>query len=150
MVKIAVTPGQIWRDDCYYLDKQSGECKRKYVLILASDAAGEALTAVFTSKANGLTELPACSLGPPRAGYFIGTPGGVLLKPTWVDFNSLEILDADDLALHVGSGRTRLVQQPIGRQTLCAVLRCLLQSDDISLRQARWLGDTAAALGCPG
>jgi hypothetical protein len=78
MPKVSVAPGQIWRDDCYYLDRQTGECKRKYVLILAADAGGDALTAVFTSKPNGLTENPACSLGPPRAGYFVGTPGGAL------------------------------------------------------------------------
>jgi hypothetical protein len=148
MAKIAVEPGQIWQDDCYYLDRQTGECKRKYVVVLAADN-GDAVTAVFTSKSNGLTEIPACSLGPPRAGFFVGALGGVFNLPTWVDFSSLDILDGFDLARHVSSGRTQLLTQTLSVQTLCSVLRFVLQSEDITGRQARWLGDTAAVLNCP-
>lgn len=149
MAKGPAVPGQIWQDDCYYLDRQTGECRRKFIVILAVDSCGDALTAVFTSKPNGLTESPACSLGPPRAGYFMGVPGGQFQKPTWVDFSSLEMLDVADLKLHIATGRTRLLGQTVERLTLCAVLRCLLQSDDITGREARWLGDTVSALGCP-
>lgn len=150
MAKISVTAGQIWRDDCYYLDRETGECKRKYVLILAVDpGASDAVTAAFTSKSHGLTEIPACSLGPPRAGYFVGVPGGELKLPTWVDFSSVDILDSYDLGIHVGSGRTSLITQTLDREILCAVLRCALQSDDITGRQARWIGNTAAALSRP-
>lgn len=149
MAKIHVAPGQIWQDDCYYLDRQTGECKRKYVLILATDQGGDAVTAVFTSKPHGLTETPACSLGPPRAGYFVGVPGGAFSQPTWVDFNSVEMFDMLDLHLHVSSGRTRLLDQTLDAPMFCAVLRCLLQSDDITGRQARLIGNVAAHLGCP-
>lgn len=149
MTKIAVAPGQIWRDECYYLDRQTGECKRKYVLVLALDGSGDAITAVFTSKPNGLTETPSCSLGPPRAGYFVGTPGGVFSLPTWVDFSSIATLDAVDLATHVASGRTYKQTQTLPAALFCTVLRCALQSEDITGRQARWIGDTAAQLNCP-
>ena len=149
MAKISVVPGQIWQDDCYYLDRQTGECKRKYVLVLAADNSGDLVTAAFTSKPHGLTETPACSLGPPRAGFFVGSPGGILNQPTWVDFNSVEMLDAADLALHVSTGRTRLITVTLAAPIFCATLRCLLQSDDITQRQARWIGDTASNLNCP-
>ncbi|MDD5176659.1 MAG: hypothetical protein PHQ05_09585 [Sterolibacterium sp.] len=148
MIQIAVAPGQIWQDDCYYLDRLTGECKRKYVLVLAVDGSGDAVTAVFTSKPHGLTETPACSLGPPRAGYFVGVPGGVFNQPTWVDFSSLDTLDGFDLATHVSSGRTRLLSQTLPAEIFCGVLRCVLQSEDITARQARWIGDTAAKLNC--
>lgn len=149
MPRAVVAPGQIWQDECYYLDRQTGECKRKYVLILATDGNGDSVTAVFTSKPHGLAENPACSLGPPRAGYFVGVPGGVFNLPTWVDFSSLDTLDGDDLANHIVSGRTRLLAQTLTPQIFCAVLRCVLQSDDITGRQARWIGDTVASLNCP-
>lgn len=149
MTQVAVAPGQIWQDDCYYLDRQTGECKRKFVLVLAADNSGDAVTAVFTSKPNGLTEAPACSLGPPRAGYFVGAPGGVFQQPTWVEFSSLDTLDGFDLTTQVTSGRTRLLAQTLPLQLFCAVVRCVLQSDDITLRQARWIGDTVANLNCP-
>jgi hypothetical protein len=34
----------------------------------------DVISAVFTSKPNGLREHPPCDHGPPRAGYFVGTP----------------------------------------------------------------------------
>lgn len=149
MQEDAVSAGKIWRDDCYYLDLKTGECKRKYVLILAVESnTCDAVTAVFTSKPNGLTEAPPCSLGPPRAGHYVGMPGGVMPKPTWVDFSSIETLDNYDLAAHVSKNRKSLVAQTLPPEIFCAVLRCLLQSEDLSMRQARWIGDTVAALNC--
>lgn len=147
---VAVGPGQIWRDDCYYLDRQTGECQRKYLLVLAVDArSGDIVTAVFTSKPNGLVEQPPCNHGPPRAGYFVGTPRGVLARPTWVDFNSLQDLDAADLPRLQRSGRLSVLAQVLPVPLFCAVLRCLLQYDDLTGRQARLVGDVAAQLRCP-
>lgn len=149
MPKVVIEAGQIWRDDCYYLDSTTGECKRKYVLILAVESNGcDAVTAVFTSKSNGLTEDPPCSLGPPRAGHYVGVPGGVMSLPTWVDFSSIDTLDNYDLAVHVSSSRKSLVTQTLALELLCAILRCVLQSEDITMRQARWIGDTVATLNC--
>lgn len=149
MPKVVIEAGQIWRDDCYYLDTATGECKRKYVLILAVESSGcDAVTAVFTSKSNGLTETPPCSLGPPRAGHYVGVPGGVMTLPTWVDFSSIDTLDNYDLAVHVSSSRKSLVAQTLPLEILCAILRCVLQSDDITMRQARWIGDAVAVLNC--
>ena len=67
----------LWRDEQYYRNTETGQYMPKYVLILAiSTDADDALGAVLTSKSNGLREHPACDFGPPRAGYFLGTPGG--------------------------------------------------------------------------
>lgn len=124
---------------------------RKYVLILAVNAAsGDSVTMVLTSKPHGLTETPACCIGVPRSGYFMGVPGGVLTKPTWVDFSSIETLDDYDLNLHLKAKRKALLQQSIDIAQLCEILRCVLQcQDDISNRQYRWLSDTAANFNCP-
>lgn len=147
---VAASPGQIWRDDCYYLNSKTGVCERKYVLVLGKDQrSGDLVTAVFTSTPNGLVERPACNVGPPRAGYFVGSPGGVLWKPTWVDFNSLQDLDVLDLNKLQSSARMSLVSQVLPASVFCAVLRCLLQCDDLTGRQARLIGDVAAQLRCP-
>lgn len=146
-----VTPeaGQIWRDDCYYFDQVTGECKRKFVLVPAVDPRSQDLvTAVFTSKSHGLADDPTCSLGPPRAGYYVGIAGESLPLESWVEFSSVDTLDIDDLIIHASSGRKRLIDQRLSAPMFCAVLRCVLQSPDISQRQTRWIGDTAAALGC--
>ena len=149
MPKLYVAPGQIWRDDCYYLNRVTGECMRKYVLVLAVAHSGDMITAVLTSKPNGLTEHPPCSLGPPREGYFLGIPGHTLNKPTWVDFSSLQTLDRYDLELHIRQGRTKRLPHTLEAGTLCAVLRCVLRSDDITNRQSRWIADAITSLACP-
>lgn len=54
MARIVAVAGQIWRDDCYYFDRVTGECKRKFVLVLAVDStSGDLVTAVFTSNLMG-------------------------------------------------------------------------------------------------
>lgn len=149
MVGLNLAPAQIWQDDCYYLNEETGRCERKYWIILAVSPDEEDLvTAVFTSKSNGLIESPACSLGPPRAGYYVGAPGNILLLPTWVDFSSVKFLDVYDLKLHIKQKRTHLTSQTLSSNLFCGVLRCTLQSEDISKRQASWIGDTAESLGC--
>lgn len=150
MASLVAAPGQIWQDDCYYFDSTTGKCMRKYVLVLAVEPkSGDCVTAVFTSKPHGLKENPPCSLGPPRAGYFVGVPGGVLSQPTWVDFSSVTTLDSSDLAMHARSGRKKLPGFALPQPVFCAVLRCVLQSEDIALREACWIADTVAALHCP-
>lgn len=141
--------GQIWQDNCYYFDHDTGKCMRKYVIVLAVEPkSGDCVTAVFTSKSHGLTEDPACSLGPPRAGYYVGVPGDALTKPTWVDFSSVTTLDSGDFAAHVRTGRKNLTSLAMPAKTFCAVLRCVLQCEDITLRESRWIGDTASSLNC--
>lgn len=151
MAGASATPGQLWQDDCYYLDPKTGECKRKYLLVLAVDAkTQDAVTVVFTSQPNGLPDHPACFIGNPRSGYYVGIPGGVFFKETWLDFNSLKTLDADDFALHIKQNRKSLVAQTLSSAHLCAALRCIMQmQDDITKQQLRLLGDTVAHLKCP-
>ena len=143
-------PGQIWQDNCYYLNRSTGACERKYVLVLAVDASRrDVVTAVFTSKSHGLTEAPACSSGPPRAGYFVGVPGGRLMVPTWVDFSSLDTVDEADLRQQITQGRTTLLPQTLSAPMFCAVLRCVLRSEDVTGRQARLIGDAISTNRCP-
>lgn len=142
-------PAQIWRDDCYYLDRSSGQGKPKYLLIIALHADGDVVTAVFTSKSHGLLESPACSHGPPRAGYFVGTPGGVLTKPTWVDFSSLQDVDSHDFRRWQGQQRVSLLPRALSATLFCGVLRCLQGHQDTTGRQQRLIGDLIGAVGCP-
>jgi len=148
-LKRIAAASQIWRDDCYYLNRQTGACERKYVLVLAVDgSSGDAVTAVFTSKPNGLTVQPPCSSGPPRAGYFVGAPGGVLQVPSWTDFSSIDTLDEADLRRHIRDGRKTLLTQSLVPDVFCAVLRCALRSD-VTRRQARFIGDVITSMNCP-
>lgn len=144
-------PNTLWRDEQYYLNKETGELMPKYVLILAvSDDGDDALSAVLTSKPNGLREEPACDLGPPRAGFFLGVPGGVLGQPTWVDFSSAEDQEAWTFQKRIKSGRVNSTNVTLDMRLYCNVLRCLRQSEDLAKKQHRWLADTLQLVGCPG
>ena len=140
----------LWCDSRSYLDDETGEFKPKYVLILAVGLGAEdAISAVLTSRSNGLREAPACYPGPPRAGYYLGVPGAGLGKPTWVDFSSVSDEDAFDFKRKMASGRITQEQLVLPTQTFCGVLRCLSRSEDINKRQHKWLAETLATLGCP-
>ncbi len=140
----------LWSDSRYYLDRDTGEFKRKFVLILATSPAGDdALAAVLTSRANGLREDPACDPGPPRAGYYLGVPGSGLNKPSWVDFSSASDEDAFTFKKRVDSGRISPEPLVLPADIFCGVLRCLSKSEDINNRQHKWLAGTIAALACP-
>lgn len=150
MSHLAAT-GQIWQDDCYYLNTQ-GKCERKFELVLAVDSKnGDCITVVFTSTPNGLPETPVCHIGNPRSGYYLGTLGGVFFKPTWVDFNNLKRLDNYDLKIQVNKTKQKiLLNQTLSKLHLCAVLRCIMQiQEDIDNRDYRLLGNTIAELNCP-
>lgn len=144
-------PNTLWRDAGYYLNAETGEFMPKFVLVLAvSGDADDAIGAVFTSKANGLREDPACDPGPPRAGYFIGTPGGEDLPvPTWIDFSSVRDYEAYKFRSHIASGRVTPHGYALPPPAFCSVLRCLSRSEDLNKRQHRWLGDTIQTLACP-
>ncbi|MBB5202838.1 hypothetical protein HNQ51_000131 [Inhella inkyongensis] len=139
----------LWRDARYYLDRDTGEYKSKYVLILAvSPDCDDSLSAVLTSKANGLREEPACDPGPPRAGYYLGVPGAGLYKPTWVDFSSAADQDAFAFKKMIAVGRISPEALVLPAAVFCDILRCLSHSEDINTRQHKWLAATIAALGC--
>ena len=122
---------------------------RKYVLLLAVDARhGDSVTAVLTSAANGLPTDPACWQGNPRSGFYLGIPGGLLTKETWVDFNGIQTLDDADLRLQVAQGRKHLLGLSLSPEMFCAVLRCLLGYDDLERRHARLIADLIATLRC--
>jgi hypothetical protein len=139
----------LWCDSRYYLDRDTGEYKSKYVLMLAVSPDGDdALSAVLTSRANGLREDPACDPGPPRAGYYLGVPEAGLHKPTWVDFSSTADQDAFAFKKLIACGRITAEPLVLPAAVFCGVLRCLSQSEDINKRQHKWLAATIAELGC--
>lgn len=143
-------PNTSWRDSRYYLDKETGEYMAKYVLILATSPSGDdALSAVLTSKANGLRDEPACDPGPPRAGYYVGVPGSGLIKPTWVDFSSVKDEDDFEFKKLINNNRITPVDLILPGAVFCGVLRCLSKSEDINTRQHKWLAATILSLGCP-
>lgn len=137
--KIPVRAGQIWCDQEYYLDQKTNQFQSKYVLALAIADDGDIVHAVFTSKANGLTDEPACSTGIPRAGFYVGIVDGLFYKETWVDFSSIQILDNRELQSHLHSKKKIAISETLNTKLFCEILRCAVQSEDITRRVKNYI-----------
>lgn len=146
--QIALKAGQIWCDQEYYLDQKTKQFQSKYVLTLAIADHGDIVHAVFTSKANGLTDKPACSTGIPRAGFYIGTIDKLFHKETWVDFSSIQILDYKDLQNHLNTKKKISIGETLNAKLFCEILRCAVQSEDITRRTKNYIYQAIAACGC--
>jgi hypothetical protein len=147
---VPLLPGEIWCDNAFYPDSGTGQDRRKYIIVLSEmSPSQDAIVAVFTTKPNGMTDIPPCSLGHPREGYYVGIPGGILLKESWIPFDSLRCLEDWEISKMIRSGRFAFQTMVIPTLLLCRALRCLLQSENISNAQARQIANTAAGLSCP-
>ena len=146
--QIAVRAGQIWCDQEYYLDQKTKQFQSKYVLTLAIADHGDIVHAVFTSKANGLTDKPACSTGIPRAGFYVGIIDRLFHKETWVDFSSIQILDCKDLQNHLHSKKKVSIDETLDEKLFCEILRCAIQSEDITHRTKKYIYQAIAACDC--
>lgn len=136
----------VYHDPCYYLNQITNEPMSKYFVVLSlAPCGGDAIICVFTSRPNGLTDSPECTMGPPRAGFYLGIPGGLLPKETWADFSSVEVIDIFDLKKR----QITNINQPLDDDTFCSLLRCIFQCEDIKHRDLRLIGDTIAQLNCP-
>lgn len=77
----------------------------------------------------------------PQREAIIGCPGSKLTKPTWVDFNNIRLLDAQELQKIA----KKMEGHEIPLATVSDILDCTLNSniiDDITLKVARSLRDT--------
>jgi hypothetical protein len=139
--------GEIWLDTKYYYDGVS--YFPKYVIVLAVDPSGDAIVVRLTTKSNGLPENPACHHGVPRCGYFVGVPGAAPLhRKTWVAFDDFFDLEARFIHASIQNARYVLTGTTLHPGVYCGLLRCAIQSDDISKKQRNWVYTTIAACGC--
>ena len=138
-------PGDIYRDEAFYLETSTGELKPKYLLILAAPGNDDIVFRLLTSRAHGRPETPPCYHGRPYGGYFLGVPGSPLTEKTWIDLRPSDDLDPAEFHRREKSGVLALVHTlPI--EILMAVLECAAGADDTTRHQERHLRDTLAAL----
>ncbi|CAB3847156.1 hypothetical protein LMG2828_01750 [Achromobacter piechaudii] len=138
--------GQIWRNERYYLS-DDGQWKPKFEVVLAqSPDSDDVLTACFTSKPHGLTDAPACCIGPQRFGYYVGLLGKPMELESWVDFKSVDYRDPFETNKWFKGGFVKLSGLLLTNTVLRDVLECLKQSDDLKKRQSNWIHSTLGKL----
>lgn len=137
-----ITVGGIYYHAAYYADPDTGELLGKYLLVLALPAGDDIVFRVLTSRHAHLRP-SGCHHGDPYPGYSLGTPGGELSKPTWVDLRPQDDYDADVFLGRLKKGTIRLVAQ-LDTVQLRAAMACAAAADDTSHHQARCIRDAMA------
>lgn len=138
--------GDIYRDEQFYTDGQTGQLKPKYLLVLAVPPKGDIVARLITSKHETLrSENPPCHHGDPYPGFYLGIPGGALGKKSWLDLRRFDDLDADTFHRRMSKQIIRLVQRIEG-QLLRQALQCAAAAEDTTRLQERHMRDALARL----
>ena len=137
--------GDIYRHERFYRDRETGELKPKYILLLAPTAGGDWVVRLLTSKSSMRSAVPPCDHRDPYPSYFLGVLGEPLTLVTWVDLRAMDDLDAADFAALEGR---RILRQmlTLDLRTLIEVLECVAGAPDTTVRQEGAVRDQLAAL----
>jgi len=121
--------GWVYRHDAFYLDREAGELKAKFLVALAHTPAGDVVARLLTSRQHSRPEAPPCFHGDPYPGFFLGVPGGRLAVRTWVDLRALDNLDEDAVALRIRKGVIS-AELAIPPATMRPLLECVAAAND--------------------
>lgn len=141
-----VTSGKIYSHPRFYRD-DDGNWKLKYLLVLAKTRDEDIVFRLLTTRAHGRPQFPACYTGNPYPGYFLGTLGPPLEKPTWVDLRGQADYDGRDFSNKLSKNMITYVRT-LPTKVLCEVLDCAARSDDTTNVQESLMRDMRAELGC--
>jgi hypothetical protein len=140
-----MTPGGIYHHRQFYVDPETRAFRGKYMLVLAAAPGGDLIMRLLTSRPHGRPEQPRCYHGDPYPGFFLGTLGRPLDRPTWLDLRYLEDADSHIAGRDEQNGLIQLVatlQQGLFR----AALECAAGANDTTRLQAHSIRDQIAAL----
>jgi hypothetical protein len=138
--------GTIYRHRCFYVDRETGELRPKYLIALARTPGGDIVARLLTSRSHGRREKPPCYHGDPYPGFYLGVPGGVLTAKTWVDLRGLEDIDVVEAEGLLRKGVMSEVMQ-LDSGLLRELLECAAAADDTTRLQERSIRDELARLG---
>ncbi len=137
--------GEIYRDIRFYVDRETGELRSKYLLLLTATRSGDWVARLLTSRENGRPRNPPCYHGSPYPGFYLGVPGDPLDVETWVDLRYMPDVDSDAARTRIASGVLTRVRTLASGQ-LCDILECVAAAPDTTMAQERALRDRLSDL----
>jgi hypothetical protein len=140
-----VRPGEIHFHRHFYVDRETGAFRGKYLLALATIPGGDLVVRLLTSRPHGRPETPPCYHGDPYPGFHLGSLGAKLNRPTWVDLRGLEDFDPHLTDRERRHGNLAIVML-LDNTKLRAVLECVAAANDTTRVQERAIRDQLAAL----
>jgi hypothetical protein len=137
--------GEIYRHEQFYIDRETGEFKPKYFIVLATTPSEDIIARLLTSRSHGRRENPPCFHGDPYPGYFLGVPGDPLAHKSWVDLRKFD--DLDGLTLQRDQKRNLIrLATALADSVLFAVMECVANAADTTNMQSRIFLDTLSTL----
>ncbi|MFT4048080.1 MAG: hypothetical protein QM661_15495 [Solimonas sp.] len=138
-------PGMILRHARFYVDRDTGEFKPKFLVVLACSRGGDIVVRLLTSRQHGRPEQPPCYHGDPYPGFYLGVLGLPLVKKSWLDLRGLDDVDSTELTRLLVAGEVTVVKE-LAVDVLHAALNCSAAAMDTTTRQERAIRDQIAAL----
>jgi hypothetical protein len=133
-------PGCIYHHRRFYVDRETGEFRGKYMLVLAATPGGDWVARLLTSRQHGRPEKPPCYHGDPYPGFFLGVLGAPLDRPSWLDLRYLPDADPRDAARDETRELLSEVIQ-VSPLLLRGALECAANADDTTRLQERAMRD---------
>jgi hypothetical protein len=133
-------PGCIYHHRCFYVDRETGEFRGKYMLVLAETPGGDWVARLLTSRQHGRPEKPPCYHGDPYPGFFLGVLGAPLFRPSWLDLRYLPDADPRDAARDEDRGLLSEVSE-FAPLLFRAALECAANANDTTRLQERAMRD---------
>lgn len=141
-----IVPGHIYIDARFYRDER-GKWLPKYLLVLAIAPGGDVVFRLLTSRQHARPVSPPCFHGDPYPGFYLGTPGGSLDSPTWLD---LRKGDDYEEAVFLEKLRTGAISRVlvVPRELFCSTLACAAGAEDTTRQQASAMRQQRILSGC--
>jgi hypothetical protein len=140
-----VLPGEIHRHRHFYLDRDTGEFRGKYLLTLAALPSGDLVVRVLTSRPHGRPMEPPCYHGDPYPGFYLGILGGQLQRASWLDLRASDDVDTNDVNKEESRGDLSLVMA-LNNNLFRQALNCAASANDTTRLQERAIRDLMATL----
>jgi hypothetical protein len=140
-----VQPGEVYFHRHFYVDRDTGEYRGKYLLALAVLPSGDLTARLLTSRQHGRPIAPPCYHGDPYPGFYLGILGGPLQQQTWLDLRQLDDLDSDQVVREAARGDLTFVMR-LDAALFSEALDCTAAANDTTRMQERAMRDVLARM----
>lgn len=138
-------PGEIHHHRRFYLDRETGAHRGKYLLTLAVLPGGDIVVRVLTSRPHGRPTQPRCFHGDPYPGFYFGTIDGQLNRDSWLDLRAMEDVDPGAANKERQRGDLTLVMV-LDMDLFRQALNCAASANDTTRMQERAMRDLIATM----
>lgn len=138
-------PGEIHHHRRFYADRETGELRGKFLLVLAVTHGGDIVVRLLTSRQHGRPKTPPCFQGDPYPGFHFGVLGGPLNRETWLDLRPADDIDPFMAERDRRKGDLELTSA-IPHALLRPAAECVAGARDTTRAQERAIRDFLASL----